>query len=156
MALCGFCAAPAYAQSLWGDPGSRLSVVAFGSVAARNSLPAVQTRPLPAGMLSTFAIESTTVPSVEDRRNYWTSGALPPGMDDVPRSRWLGAATGGVAGSALTYVVLNSGVDSTQICNQSANQDSVETRYCVGLYIVGGLAGAGVGWLVSKWIADDS
>ncbi|MDH3222656.1 MAG: hypothetical protein OEO23_02990 [Gemmatimonadota bacterium] len=70
-------------------------------------------------------------------------------------SRRWGAVIGGLVGSATVYAVLNSGVGSTQRCNQSANQDAIETRYCVGLYLLGGIAGVGVGWLVSRWFDDD-
>lgn len=85
---------------------------------------------------------------------YAVSDAPPPMADRGDgSSHWLGAAIGGVIGFAGSYVILNSG-DSTAPCDESANQDAIGTRYCVGLYVLGGLAGAGVGWLVGKWIGD--
>lgn len=103
---------------------------------------------LPDGSTEGALAEPWGAPAVSD----WIGSGQ---QNATASSRWWGAAIGGVIGAAATYVVLNSGVDSTQRCNQAANQDAIETRYCVGLYVLGGLAGAGVGWMVGKWFTDD-
>lgn len=141
---------------------SVLACLAFGAFIAEAA--SAQSTPVPeaprwgpqAGMLLGSANASPTMALAEVWPDVATPGVVRPAVDGETGSPpWLGALIGGVIGSAVTYIVLNSGVESTQMCNQTANQDAVETRYCVGLYVVGGLAGAGLGWVVSKWIAGD-
>ena len=69
--------------------------------------------------------------------------------------RWVGAGIGAVVGVAATYFVLNSG-GSTSLCDKSANQDATSTGVCVGLYVLGGLAGAGLGWITVGLVTSDS
>ena len=68
--------------------------------------------------------------------------------------RWLGAGVGGVIGTVATYVVLNTG-GSTASCDQSANQDSIDPGPCLGLYVLGGLAGAGLGFVVGGLVRTE-
>lgn len=70
-----------------------------------------------------------------------------PELRRQPSSRLVGAGIGFVAGAGITWVVINSG-GSTSLCDRSANQDALNRRECVGLTLLGGLAGAGIGAIV--------
>jgi len=60
-------------------------------------------------------------------------------------SKWLlGAGVGFVIGGGGTFVWLNSG-GSTSRCDRSANQDAMSPSECLGLTLLGGIAGAGLG-----------
>ncbi len=92
------------------------------------------------------------------------SGATPsfavPDIDGVQESggrrtyALLGAGIGGVIGVAATYYATTvSG--STALCNHSENQDSAGTEACLAVFALGGLVGAGVGFLVGRRISRD-
>lgn len=65
--------------------------------------------------------------------------------------RWVGAGAGFVVGAGATWLVLHSG-GSTALCDRSANQDAMAGGECAGLTVLGGLAGAGLGYLVGALI----
>lgn len=67
----------------------------------------------------------------------------------------LGAGLGFVVGAAGTFQLLNYG-GSTGKCNQSENQDAIDAPYCLGIYGLGGLAGAGLGALIGSRIKTES
>ena len=73
----------------------------------------------------------------------------------TPSQRAIGMAIGAVVGASVTYFVLNSG-GSTSLCDQSANQDAAGTKACVGLYTLGGLAGAGLGFVTVGLVTRDN
>ena len=68
--------------------------------------------------------------------------------------RFLGAGLGAVIGAGATYLILNSG-GSTAPCDRSANQDAMNSGECLGLYTLGGLAGAGLGFLIGGMIHSE-
>ena len=68
--------------------------------------------------------------------------------------RFLGAGVGAVLGAGVTYLILNSG-GSTAPCNQSTNQDAMNSEECLGLYALGGLAGAGLGFSIGGMIHSE-
>jgi len=69
--------------------------------------------------------------------------------------RRIAAGIGAVVGASATYFALNSG-GSTSLCDKSANQDATSTGTCVGLYVLGGLAGAGVGLVTIGLVTSDA
>ena len=68
--------------------------------------------------------------------------------------KFLGAGVGAVIGAGVTYLILNSG-GSTAPCNRSENQDAMNSSECLGLYGLGGLAGAGLGFLIGGAIHSE-
>ncbi len=67
-------------------------------------------------------------------------------------SKWLlGAGVGFVVGAGGTFAWLNSG-GSTSPCDRSENQDAMSPSECLGLALVGGIAGAGLGAAVGALI----
>jgi hypothetical protein len=68
--------------------------------------------------------------------------------------RFLGGGLGAVIGAGATYLILNSG-GSTAPCDRSANQDAMSSSECLGLYALGGLAGAGLGFLIGSVIHSE-
>lgn len=68
--------------------------------------------------------------------------------------RFLGAGVGAVIGAGATYLILNSG-GSTAPCDPSGNQDAMSSSECLGLYALGGLAGAGLGFLIGGMIHSE-
>lgn len=62
-------------------------------------------------------------------------------------NRRLAAGLGGAVGLGATYLALQHG-GSTAYCDRSANQDAIGARECYALYAVGGIVGAGIGWLI--------
>ena len=71
------------------------------------------------------------------------------------RSHWLlGGGIGLVVGAGVTYTVLRSG-GSTALCNQSQNQDAMNSGECLALAAAGGVVGAGLGALVGAFIKSD-
>ncbi len=73
----------------------------------------------------------------------------------TPSQRRIGMAIGAVVGASATYFMLNSG-GSTSLCDQSANQDAASTGACVGLYAIGGIAGAGLGFVTVGLVTRDN
>lgn len=69
--------------------------------------------------------------------------------------RRTGAIIGGVVGAGATFLALNAG-GSTSLCDQSANQDAASAGLCISLYVLGGLAGAGLGALAGGLITVES
>ncbi len=70
----------------------------------------------------------------------------------------LGAGIGFVVGVGATYHVFNSGASSsgsTSACNQSANQDAIDSSACLGIYGLGGLVGAGLGAFVGSRFREE-
>lgn len=145
------------AQASFGPWGHSASVVVAGGLGAQSPLPAVDLRVWESGGLHWLAPGGFSERGTGSRPKSlpipeWQSlGA----DQEFPSWRRRGAIIGGLLVAAAVYVALNSGVDSTQRCNQAANQDALETKYCVGLYLVGGVAGAGIGWKVGGWFADE-
>jgi hypothetical protein len=66
----------------------------------------------------------------------------------------LGAGIGFVVGVGGAYQLFHSG-GSTGMCNQSANQDAIDSRHCLGIYGLGGLAGAGLGAFIGTRIRTE-
>ncbi len=66
----------------------------------------------------------------------------------------VGAAAGFLAGAIGTWVIVHRG-GSTSLCDRSANQDAINTRECLGVAALGGLAGAGVGALIGGFIRTE-
>jgi hypothetical protein len=66
----------------------------------------------------------------------------------------LGAGIGFVVGVGSTYHVFHSG-GSTGMCNQSENQDAIDSGHCLGIYGLGGLAGAGLGAFIGSRIRTE-
>lgn len=66
-----------------------------------------------------------------------------------------GAGIGFAAGSVGAFYALYSG-GSTGRCNQRANQDAIDKEYCVGIYALGGLVGAGLGAIIGHNIRRES
>lgn len=60
--------------------------------------------------------------------------------------RWVGAGAGFVVGAGATWLVLGAH------CDLSGNQDAIGAGECAGLTVLGGLAGAGLGYLVGGLI----
>lgn len=67
--------------------------------------------------------------------------------DGYRTHRALGAGIGFVVGAGITYFVTSTG-GSTSPCDRSANQDALSSTECLGLAAVGGVAGAGLGFLI--------
>ncbi|TVP47814.1 MAG: hypothetical protein EA350_04240 [Gemmatimonadales bacterium] len=78
-------------------------------------------------------------------------GLLPAPAAHAQESHWkAGAVSGAAVGAGATAVVLWSG-DSTSLCNRDRNQDAIDSSYCVGLVVAGGVLGSGIGaWLGSR------
>ena len=66
----------------------------------------------------------------------------------------LGAGIGFVVGVGSTYYLFHSG-GSTGRCNQSANQDAIDSSHCLGLYGLGGLVGAGLGAVIGSRVRSE-
>jgi len=64
------------------------------------------------------------------------------------------AASGVILGGVGTYALLHSG-GSTSRCDRSSNQDAMSSRECAGLTVLGGLGGAGLGFLVSRLLRTE-
>jgi len=77
-------------------------------------------------------------------------------VSDGSRSyRFLGAGVGLVVGATATILIANSG-GSTSLCDRSANQDAMSSSECLGIYALGGVVGAGLGYLVGSLIHSES
>lgn len=63
-------------------------------------------------------------------------------------------AAGAVLGGAGTYVWLHSG-GSTSLCDRSNNQDAMGSGECAGLTVLGAVAGAGLGALVTRLLRTE-
>lgn len=71
------------------------------------------------------------------------------------RTYWLtGAGIGFVVGAGVTWLVTNAG-GSTSLCDRSANQDALSTTECLGLAVLGGVAGGGVGAIIGHAIRSE-
>ena len=68
--------------------------------------------------------------------------------------RWLGTGLGFVLGAGLTYFILESG-GSTSPCDQDSNQDAMSDEECWGITALGGVAGAGLGFVVGGLFQSD-
>jgi hypothetical protein len=116
-----------------GDPPSGTSCYAVGRLVAAAD-----------GTITLASGESTTTHSLDAASRIEVSGGV--------RSRWkAGAAVGLVVGAAGTYVLLSRG-GSTSPCDESANQDAIGAAGCAGLTALGGVAGAGLGALVGRFV----
>lgn len=65
-----------------------------------------------------------------------------------------GAMVGAVAGGVAAYLTFFTG-GSTATCDRSANQDAASSGACLGILALGGLAGAGLGGLVGRFIRTE-
>lgn len=82
--------------------------------------------------------------------NADTRALLHQSLEGGSRAR-TGAVLGALVGIAGTYLVLHHG-GSTSLCDASANQDAMGRRECLGLTVLGGLAGAGLGaWIGGRF-----
>jgi len=63
-------------------------------------------------------------------------------------------AIGVILGGAGTYVWLHSG-GSTSLCDRSSNQDAMGSGECAGLTVLGAVAGAGLGALVTRLLRTE-
>ena len=68
--------------------------------------------------------------------------------------RWLGTGLGFVLGAGLTYLILEGG-GSTSPCDQNSNQDAMSDEECWGITALGGVAGAGLGFVVGGLFQSD-
>jgi hypothetical protein len=66
----------------------------------------------------------------------------------------LGAGIGFVVGGGVAIAVLYTG-GSTSLCDQSANQDAMNSGECIGLTALGGAAGAGLGAIIGGLIRTE-
>lgn len=153
--LWGVSAPPALGQTARFEPGTRLRVTIPCSV----QVPAQPSTTEPTcpveGRLLRLGSDSLTMASAQATHTYAFSDLVRAEIGNGLRSRRsLGAGVGGVFGAVATYVALNSG-GSTAFCDQSANQDSIDTGWCLGLYVLGGLAGAGLGSLVGGLMTSE-
>ena len=82
--------------------------------------------------------------------NADTRAVLQQSLERSSRAR-TGAVLGALVGIAGTYLLLHHG-GSTSLCDASANQDAMGRRECLGLTVLGGLAGAGLGaWIGGRF-----
>jgi hypothetical protein len=66
----------------------------------------------------------------------------------------LGAGIGFLVGGGVAVALLYTG-GSTSLCDQSANQDAMNSGECIGLTALGGLAGAGLGAIIGGFIRTE-
>jgi hypothetical protein len=79
----------------------------------------------------------------------------PPQTTAASRSHsGVGAVVGLVVGAGATYALLNTG-GSTAPCDRERNQDAMSSGECAGLYALGGLAGAGLGALIGRFVRTE-
>jgi hypothetical protein len=110
---------------------------------------------LSTGNLVSLKHDSITVEASDATNTYAILDLVRAEVSDGSRSyRWVGAGLGGAAGAVATYLVLNTG-GSTSLCNRSANQDATSLGVCLGLTVLGGLAGAGLGSFVGGFITTE-
>ncbi len=104
------------------------------------------------GNLVSLEHDSITVEASNATYTYAISDFVRAEVSDGFRSyKWVGAGVGGAVGAVVTYLVLNTG-GSTSLCDRSANQDAASRGVCLGLSVLGGLAGAGLGSIVGGFI----
>jgi hypothetical protein len=127
--------------------------VSFGPAA-----PVAQAQPVPPQSLVVRSQHDLHASAADELRASAThdpfAGAADADLTELRRrtsSRLIGAGIGFVAGAGITWVVLHSG-GSTSRCDRSANQDALNSRECIGLTVLGGLAGAGIGAIVGGMI----
>ena len=107
------------------------------------------------GRLDRWAPDSLTLAESETTTPFALADLKRLQVSEGQRSyKFLGAGVGAVIGAGLTYLILNSG-GSTALCNQSENQDAMNSSECVGLYALGGLGGAGIGFLIGGMIHSE-
>ena len=151
-ALSSTLAAPALGQALRDGPGTEVFLAAPCSSEVRPLGFARQLRCPSADESVKLVNESLATALAHGPKDLaWNRATATEGSRTA---RWVGAGIGALVGSITTYVALESG-GSTGLCDQDANQDAVESRYCVGLYTLGGLAGGGLGWLVAGLFAPN-
>ena len=111
------------------------------------------------GELISLGDDAITLSSGESTQTYALADASRAEVSVGVRSfRLVGAAVGAVILAGVTYAVLQDGGSSggsTAVCNQSKNQDALDAGDCVKLYVLGGLAGAGLGVLVGGFIRTE-
>ena len=149
--LSGVLTSPAFGQETDFAVGSRLRITA---TCDSGRSPPAEADPVcsSTGNLISLEQDSLTVEASNATFTYAISDLVRAEVGDGIRSyKWVGAGIGGVAGATATYLVLNSG-GSTSLCNQSENQDATSMGVCIGLTVLGGLAGAGLGSIVGGLI----
>lgn len=146
--------APASAQDSTVTPGERVRVT-LPCDPAGEALPA--RRPL-------CEAEGTVVRFTPDTLEMLTEGsrdALPvaflTGLE-VRRVEgpdwWLPTGAGLLLGGVGAYVWLHGG-GSTSLCDRTRNQDAMSGSECVGMTLLGGVAGAGLGALIARLLRTE-
>ncbi|HEX9226357.1 MAG TPA: hypothetical protein VF885_06825 [Arthrobacter sp.] len=136
------------AQAPWHQPGARL----------RLTFPCHQPGQLPPGSdrmtcraegtLVRWQGDTLAVTSGESTTLFGVSALSRVQVSRGTRShRLVGAGVGFLAGGGVALAVLYTG-GSTSLCDRSANQDAIGSAECLGLTVLGGLAGAGLGAIV--------
>ncbi len=153
-ALSGLLTSPAFGQETGLGVGSRLRVAA---ICDSGQSPPAEAGPVcsSTGNLVSLEHDSITVEASNATYTYAISDLVRAEVSDGFRSyKWVGAGVGGALGAAVTYLVLNTGGSSgsTSLCDRSANQDAASMGLCLGLWVLGGLAGAGLGSIVGGFI----
>lgn len=143
-----------------------LVVAPFGTIASQQSppvkagdrvrvmAPSVSGSPF----VGTFvAVEADSL-VVHDSVDTWRLSLASVEQLDLSRGRkphtLLGAGIGFLVGGGVAVAVLFTGGSSSP-CDQSANQDAMNSGECIGLSALGGLAGAGLGAIVGGLIRTE-
>lgn len=137
------------------QPGARL----------RLTFPCHQPGPLPQGgdpmecrsegTLVRWQGDTLTVTSGESTTPYGVNTLSRVQVSRGTRShRLVGAGVGFLTGGGAALAVLHSG-GSTGPCDPSANQDAMGSAECLGLAVLGGLAGAGLGAIVGGFFQSE-
>jgi hypothetical protein len=103
------------------------------------------------------AIEADSL-VVHDSVDTWRLSLASVEQVDLSRGRQshtlLGAGIGFLVGGGVAVALLYTG-GSTSLCDQSANQDAMNSGECIGLSALGGVAGAGLGAIIGGFIRTE-
>lgn len=95
---------------------------------------------------------------VHDSMDTWRLSLASVEQVDLSQGRkshaLLGAGIGLLVGGGVAFAVLYTG-GSTGLCDQSANQDAMDSGACIGLTALGGVAGAGLGAIIGGLIPTE-
>jgi len=107
------------------------------------------------GKLLEWRADSIDLEVKGDRRSYNLSTESLVEVSRGFRSRTRqGAVIGFVVGAGSTFLLFHTS-GSTDPCDASANQDAIGSAGCLGIYALGGLAGAGLGALIGSRIRTE-